>query len=765
MKSFIKKISLFVITIFSFFVLYSQNVNAISFQTSYINVGSPQSFYVNGLTFSDITFKDLSSTSTKSFGLSGFVNNTTKNTISYTYSVYYYDSNYNLLAKKDSSFKAKPGTNNFNQMFNLGFLKGHSVQEISYYYVSIEIIDDVFEKNATPSKTYPYSNFSYVLDQYDVNITVNENNTLDVIETITAYFRESKHGIIRTIPLKNTVTRLDGTTSKNYAQVTNVDVDNEYTTSKNDGVYKLKIGSAGQTVTGTKKYTIKYTYNLGKDSSKDYDELYYNIIGNEWDTAIGNITFTINMPKDFDSSKLGFSSGKLGSTDNSNVKYTVNNNTISGSYEGILSKEEALTIRCELPEGYFVNADYKIGTVGYLIILVPLLCLIVSILLWYKYGRDEKVVETVEFYPPKGFNSLEIGFLYHGRADNKDVTSLLVYLANLGYIKISETEKKSILAKHTGFKITKLKDYNGEDINEKIFLEGLFNKKPTLKSLFGKKEASGDTEITEVTSADLYDNFYKTMGKILANVNSKENIYKIFEKSSSNKSTLIYLMIIITYCMITIPPFVMTSEINLLLSGLLLPSMGFIFLPHMIVGKTPMQTKMVAGLLIILFGIVPCGISVFPILQTDVIFLVGYILGIIYIFGMIACLEYLPKRTPYGNEILGKLRGFKNFLETAEKNKLEAMVTEMPTYFYDVLPYAYVLGVSNTWIKKFETISMKAPSWYDSPNVFDMNTFETFVNNTMNSAQNAMSSRPSSDSSSGGGSSGGGSGGGGGSSW
>ena len=66
MKSFIKKISLFVITIFSFFVLYSQNVNAISFQTSYINVDSPQSFYVNGLTFSDITFKDLSSTSTKS---------------------------------------------------------------------------------------------------------------------------------------------------------------------------------------------------------------------------------------------------------------------------------------------------------------------------------------------------------------------------------------------------------------------------------------------------------------------------------------------------------------------------------------------------------------------------------------------------------------------------------------------------------------------------------------------------------------------------
>ena len=93
-----------------------------------------------------------------------------------------------------------------------------------------------------------------------------------------------------------------------------------------------------------------------------------------------------------------------------------------------------------------------------------------------------------------------------------------------------------------------------------------------------------------------------------------------------------------------------------------------------------------------------------------------------------------------------------------------------PTYFYDILPYTYVLGVSDTWIKKFETISLQAPSWYDSPDAFDMITFGAFVNTTMVSAQSVMSSSPSSSSSggggsSGGGSSGGGSGGGGGGSW
>lgn len=91
-----------------------------------------------------------------------------------------------------------------------------------------------------------------------------------------------------------------------------------------------------------------------------------------------------------------------------------------------------------------------------------------------------------------------------------------------------------------------------------------------------------------------------------------------------------------------------------------------------------------------------------------------------------------------------------------------------PTYFYDILPYTYVLGISDKWIEKFETISLQAPTWYDSSYIFDISSFDNFINSAMNSAENTMSSSPSSGSdggSSGGGSSGGGSGGGGGGSW
>ena len=138
--------------------------------------------------------------------------------------------------------------------------------------------------------------------------------------------------------------------------------------------------------------------------------------------------------------------------------------------------------------------------------------------------------------------------------------------------------------------------------------------------------------------------------------------------------------------------------------------------------------------------------------------------------GMAICLKYMPKRTTYGNKMLTKIKGFKNYLETVEKDKLETLVMQDPEYFYNILPYTYALGVSKVWMEQFEEIALKAPDWYDSSDAFNMYDFSTFMTATMATTASAMSSSPSSSdggssSDSGGGSSGGGSGGGGGGSW
>jgi uncharacterized membrane protein len=136
---------------------------------------------------------------------------------------------------------------------------------------------------------------------------------------------------------------------------------------------------------------------------------------------------------------------------------------------------------------------------------------------------------------------------------------------------------------------------------------------------------------------------------------------------------------------------------------------------------------------------------------------------------------FIRQRTDDGHEVKQRINGFRIFLEKAEKERLEMLVEENPTYFYDMLPYAYVLGVSDKWVKNFEGIAIEPPTWYFGyGSTFDRIVFYHFINRTMSSAERAMISTPQNNSSGGGfsggfggggGFSGGGVGGGGGGSW
>lgn len=591
----------------------------------------------------------------------------------------------------------------------------------------------------------------YTIDSYDIKMIVNENNTFDITEKITVNFTQYKHGINRKIPIRNKIQRLDGTTSNNRAKITNIEVSENYSTSTNNGYKILKIGSSNKTYIGKHTYTISYTYDIGKDPLKDADELYYNLIGTDSDTTISNVTFTIKMPKkfDYDGDKLGFSSGLKGSIDSSNVEYTVNKNTISGSYIGTLGIAEGLTVRLTLPEGYFVRVQEKDDNYVILVSIISVACVIVSALLWRLYGKDNKVVETVEFYPPEGLNSAELAYIYKGGAENEGIISLLISLANKGYLKIEDCGTKSFILGND-FRITKLKEYIGNNETEKEFFNGLFKKK------------------NSVTNDDLYDSFYKTIRSIKSKLESKENKNKIFEKSSLSKIICLALMCVVIFLLITVKPIVNTSEGIDLLFVLVFPIIGFSVMILVGFKKTDLMTKMFVIVWGALFGGIPLVGEITPILVEEVPqYLTSYIIGLICIAIIIVFAKIMPKRTKYGSAMLGKIKGFKRFLEVAEKEELENLVSENPQYFYYILPYTYALGVSDKWVKQFESIAMQAPNWYTSPNGFSMDSFGRFMSSTMKSAQSSMTSAPSSSGggSSGGGSSGGGSGGGGVSSW
>ena len=419
----------------------------------------------------------------------------------------------------------------------------------------------------------------------------------------------------------------------------------------------------------------------------------------------------------------------------------------------------------------------------YLYFIVPIVCLGISVLSWYKYGKDDEIIEPVEFYPPNNLNSLEIGYLYKGKADSKDVISLLIYLANKGYIKIVEIDNKD-------FQIIKLKEYDGNNKNEKCFLDELFldyitshsdDGLYTLKKVIEDVKKINNVPINNVkeekcncvNSEALRNTFYITINKILGNINSKSEKLKIFENANKGVAITICMILLTLLSVIVVPFFKCQSPEGKDALIVIMSLIIFVALPYVVMFLTD-HYKLALNLLFMVFVVFafdPFYRSKKNIFLVDNLFPFGLLIGTISIVIMIICLKNMTKRTKYGNQMLGRIRGFKNFLETAEKEKLNAMIMQNPNYFYDILPYTYVLGISDKWIKKFESISLQPPTWYDSPNTFDIVDFGSSISSTMSSAERAMSSSPSSDSNSfdsspsGDGFSGGGSGGGGGSSW
>lgn len=597
-----------------------------------------------------------------------------------------------------------------------------------------------------PNNSYAVTD--YVINSYDINVKVNENNTFDITETITANFYTRKHGIIRTIPLKNTIERLDGSTSTNRVKITNLQVNNDYSKSNSNGNLAIKIGNQDTYVTGLQKYVIKYTYDIGVDPVKDADEFYYNLIGTEWDTRISNVSFSITMPKEFDASSLGFSSGRYGYTDSDSVSYSVNGNTISGIYTDTLPAGNGLTVRLTLPDNYFVGARNN-NTDYYIIIGISLVIVFIAFILWLLFGKDKPVIETVEFYPPEGYNSAELAFLYKGETDDKAIVSLLIYLASKGYLSIKETENKALFASTKDFTIYKLKEYDGTNEIEKLFFDGLFRTR------------------SSVTSSDLTNRFYITVNRIKKLLNKKENKTKIFDKKSLQLRGFIIPMMLIIFILITVKPFYDTGMLSELPVALIFPGVGFSLMISILTSSSPKSAKIFIIFWGLLFGGIPL-FMILPIIFSTSISAITYFIGILCIIVLYVFRKIILKRTPFGLEILGKIKGFKRFLETAEKDQLEAMVEKEPEYFYNILPYTYALDVSDKWVEQFENIAVEPPSWYYSSTAFSVHSFGTFMNSTMTRVNTSMTSRPSSSGSggsSGGGFSGGGSGGGGGSSW
>ena len=593
--------------------------------------------------------------------------------------------------------------------------------------------------------------FAYTTDSYDIDVVVNEDNSYMFVETIKVNYDSPRHGIYRYIPM----TDMDGNTA---LKVDSMWVDDwDYETYEEDSCKVFKIGSGDVTVTGPQTFRFGYRIRMYDDMDTSGDLLYVDLLPTDWETAIKASTITVKLPKPVDEESIELYASGYGSSETvDNVFWSYDEDSNSVTIEGRrLEKGIGITMLINLPEGYWVgqmNREWmKPAVMGILIGAALLLGI-----LWLLFGRDKKIIPTVEFYPPEGLTPAEVGFIIDGTVDKKDLVSLIIYYADKGYLSIDQYDKKK-------FRLTKLKDIDPE---EKLFARTLFN------GLFKTGDTVGLDELGE-EFGDAYLSSYES----LTGLYSKKKNRQITLKSQ----VLSVLGIVIT-AMAAVLTAAFAAEYNqdggvLSFIGIFFPAiLAAIFTIILLVmdskkyvgGKTGKLVGsavmwLIDGAVLVLGGI--CAGRSFENSLTGLMFTVCIIAAQLFTVNMM-------QRTPHSIELMGKILGLKNFIQTAELDRINALVEENPSYYYDVLPYAFVMGLTDKWAKNFENITIQSPDWYNSYDMSDRMFDAWMFSHVMNNFGSAVSSNvhipintDGSGDFGGGGFSGGGFGGGGGGSW
>jgi uncharacterized membrane protein YgcG len=559
----------------------------------------------------------------------------------------------------------------------------------------------------------------FVVDQYNVVMNVEENHNYQISEDLRVTFTQPGHGLVRKIPFTGKFIRqVDGYLDRSsyYARVSDIVVPNWNSRIEGSEDSKLvRIGTSYEEVTGPQQYQINYNWNPGLDDLDSMDDVYYNLIGTDWDTTIAGGTFVINMPKAFDPAKVEFIAGESGTADMNAVDFTVSGNTITGTLKRPLAPYESLTLKINLPQGYFQTTFWgefmdlfmNNGQDQFLLFMM-VIPLFIGGAIWLIFGRDKKAVEPVSFYPPEGFTPPQIGYMVDGKITQRELMSLLLYWAAKGYVSM-----KAVSDSRYDFK--KLKELPATAWD---FEHTLFN------GIFAKSKMFSTVALPET----LYDTVTTAMKELEAYFLTDET--RVMTDSSRLVSGGIVVMMAFPFLGLG---FTALSKIGQGSSGGMLMFISSLFFMGLMVASIALLSKVFEKLQgvysrssnkMLIIGLLLGGVAIQAIVSLFWRYTgsAGAAVALVAIAGIyvLAWLRIISGRfTKKGNRWAGEILGLKRFIVLAEKDRLEELVKEDPQYFFKILPYAYVLGVTNEWVADFTSLLVVAPDWYNGTNAAD----------------------------------------------
>ncbi|MCL2145437.1 MAG: DUF2207 domain-containing protein [Endomicrobia bacterium] len=488
-------------------------------------------------------------------------------------------------------------------------------------------------------------------------------------------------------------------------------------------------------------HTYKLTYSIANvvRDFEDYDEVYWNVTGNDWDFPIERASFSIFLPQgaEIKDELVSTYTGRKGSK-TSHAQKTGRNffATTKTLYAG-----EGFTVAVPFEKGFTVShkkgplADLSlkhmlIAAAGAILFVLLLIYFIVS---WYAVGKDPKDTIVTEFSPPAQISPAFMRSLWKRSNDKKMFAAALVSLAMKNKIEIAE--EKVVFVKTA---VLKIKDRNTDNLPEE--------EKYIIETLFSSKD---EFQITRSNWSELSS----CMNHIERGFNIERKKYIV-----SNKKYIIPSVIALIVFQLLFIPFGGAA------AGLIFINLHYCVFFLVCVGVPQNKVfKIIAFICINLFyfpfffflgrdaGIAAIAVECFFLLS---LWMLPVYIGII------------DNLTEEGRELFKGIKGFYRYMTVAETNRVAMSIpVDDEKIFADYLPYAFAFDMENKWMKRFEKILSEAVIERCTHNIGGRSALAGLGGGLLVSSINSAAPKSSGSSgsgSSGGGSSGGGSGGGGG---
>ena len=454
-------------------------------------------------------------------------------------------------------------------------------------------------------------NESLLIERFDATVQVEESGWIEVREEIRVRFQGTWNGMFRLIPTEyRTPQGFSYRLWLDDLSVTGPDGEQyEYRVSRERHYRKLRIRVPGAS-DAVRTVVIRYRVPNGLKYWDEYEELYWNVTGHEWEMPIRVATARIVLPGNLDGLRTASWTGGYGAAENGASVTELEDGFYFESVRP-LSYREGLTVAVAWNPGVVSRpgplSNLRLFFKANWLLLLPFISLGVMWRLWSAPGRDPtKRPISPRYDVPDGLTPAEAGTLIDNRSDMRDITAGFVDLAVRGYVKIEEVEKQGF-AKWFGkndFRIVRLRDASTWDD-----LKG--HERETLRGIFGSAEST--------LLSELQHEFYEHLPQIQTDIYS-ELMQRHYYHHRPDKTKGFYTVFGLTVLVISL-------------------ALGI-----------PLARWLQAPMATVVITVVGCALPVL-------------------LFGLI-----MPARTVRGTRVLERVLGFEEFLDRVESDRSERMV-------------------------------------------------------------------------------------------